>query len=464
MSLDRGKVPNPGEPHMDGKKRGSLAGTNLWRDPRTGIYVWRRTDEARGRRFRRSTGSTSLEIALKQAREFEDEYQRQAAGLVTYDCWRKELKPLVEEWITVQAPDVLAESLKQKKARILRAIDELGLKTAADLDHVARLHDQLLALERRGTPRITLRRCYQDPLRQFAAWLAENNRHLDRNPLVNWKPLRLKIDRSENKVRRAFLPDEVARAFLATERLDAIHHRKNSQKPIFLALLITTPRVEALMTRDLEHFDRERARINYGKPVGKKRKGVGALDPATFADLKAAIGERKEGPLLLSPDGARSNQFRVLDMWREAFGLGLVDELWPSEEPRSLEVAHFVNLALRTHRVSVSKGGSPKRLRERTVVRRSELETRVLRIVAKIEKEWNRRMGGVDVHAFRMTHRTWAEAQGVPAVLIDLQLGHQDAGAEGAIKLMSLVAGSATGRRHYLDVKNALFDPSRSAG
>jgi hypothetical protein len=33
-------------------------------------------------------------------------------------------------------------------------------------------------------------------------------------------------------------------------------------------------------------------------------------------------------------------------------------------------------------------------------------------------------MKGVDVHAFRKTHQTWAEAQGIPAVLIDKQLGH----------------------------------------
>lgn len=446
---------------MDGKKRRSLAGTNLWRDPRTGIYVWRRTDDATGRRFRRSTGSTNLEIALKTVRDFEDEYQRKKAGLVVLDCWRLELAPLAESWIAAQEGQIGARGLRTKKFRLLRALEKLELKVTADLDHVARLQDRLAALEREGTPRVTLRRTYQEPLKQFAAWLAENNRHVDRNPLANWKTLHL--PKSEERVRRAFLPDEVARALLAAERLDEIHHRAHPQRLIFLLLLVTAPRVGALLSRDVEHLDRERARIYFGKPVGKKRKGAGALDSATFAELASALGERKTGSLVLSPDGARPTQERLLDSWREAFSLGVVDALWPADEPRSLDVAHFVNVTLLSGRARVNKGGNPKRIRKETLEKRSELEKRVERLAKQLRPEWTKRLDGVDVHAFRMTHRTWAEAQGVPSVLIDLQLGHQDAGAEGALKLISLVAGSTTGRRHYLDVNNELFDPSRSA-
>jgi integrase len=442
------------------KRRASLAGTNLFVDVRTGIYVWRRMDERTGKRFKRSTATPSLQIALKKARDFEDEYQKGAAGLVVYDCWRKELRPLVDEWITAQTGDVGSRTLDTKKFRLLRALESLGLRTTADLDNVVRLQDRLLGLERAGTARVTLRRSFQDPLRQFAAWLAENNRHLDRNPLLNWKPLRLRTPKSE-KQRRAFLPDEVARAFLALESLDQIHDRKHSQRPLFLLLLITAPRVGALLSRDLSNLDRERARIHFGAPVGKKRKGAGALDPRTLADLTAAIGDRETGSLLLSPDGARPAQERVLDAWREAFGLGLVDALWPKDQPRNLDVAHLTNLALLSGRIRVDKGGRPKR--EKILAKRSDLETRVAALVNEIGAEWRRRMEGVDVHSFRMTHRTWAEVQGVPAVLIDLQLGHEDLGAEGTIKLMSLVAGSTTGRRHYLDVNNRLFDPSRSA-
>ena len=54
-------------------------GTNLWRDPRTGIYVWRRTHKLTGKRFRRSTGTKTLRIALKRAQKFEEDYQREVA-------------------------------------------------------------------------------------------------------------------------------------------------------------------------------------------------------------------------------------------------------------------------------------------------------------------------------------------------------------------------------------------------
>jgi hypothetical protein len=74
-------------------------------------------------------------------------------------------------------------------------------------------------------------------------------------------------------------------------------------------------------------------------------------------------------------------------------------------------------------------------------------------------------MGTRPPRAFRKTHQTWAEAQGIPAVLIDKQLGHS-VGSKGldvfkAVRALS--GGSRTGRKHYLDLGSKLLDPTPSA-
>lgn len=201
-------------------------------------------------------------------------------------------------------------------------------------------------------------------------------------------------------------------------------------------------------------------RIDYGDDVGNKRRGYGALDPVTAADLKAYLGERKDGPLFLAADGGRFSKERLLDVWRQAFGLGLVDGMLPDE---SEATRHLVNMALLAGRVKVSRGGS--RLRDETKRKLAALEARVLKLVSKVRERWVEAMKGVDVHAFRKTHQTWAEAQGIPAVLIDKQLGHS-VGSKGldvfkAVRALS--AGSRTGRKHYLDLGSKLLDPTPSA-
>lgn len=81
--------------------------------------------------------------------------------------------------------------------------------------------------------------------------------------------------------------------------------------------------------------------------------------------------------------------------------------------------------------------------------------------------DWELRMNveglPIDVHTLRMTHRTWSEAMGVPPALIDKQLGHAGAQAQRALEVHRRLAGSLTGRKHYLDLNSALVDASRSA-
>lgn len=442
----------------------SLAGTHLYLRVDTGIYYWRRTDPITGRRYERTTGTKRLDIALRKASILEDEFERKKAGLKTYDGWKRQLTPLAEEWIEYQVGNVAEGTLRTKKVRILRAFEDLDLRIAADLDDVSRLHDRLLAFGRKHKKSlISLRRSYQRPLRQFAKWLAGNNRYLDRNPLLHWEPLKVGKIPPKNP-RRAFLPDEMARALIASDALDHIYRRLHPQRLVYTLLLVTAPRGGALVTREVDDFHLRHQVINYGADVGKKRRGAGALDATTATELYDSLDDREEGPLVLSPLGARLQKEKMLDQWREAFSLGLVDELWPRLEPANLDLLHLVNQALLTGKLKVNKGGNPKRLRKETIEKRKTLEAQVKALADELRDTWQERMQGVDVHAFRKTHRTWAEAKGVPPILIDKQLGHTHSTIDHhSMEIMRVIAGSATGRRHYLDLRSTIFDASRSA-
>lgn len=440
-------------------------GTNLWKDPRTGMYVYRRTDPITGRRFRQSTGTKVLELALRAVAEFEKERDKKKVGLETLDCWREKLAPLVGRWIEAleaEAPDkaVAKRSLRDKRRRVERALQVLDLRVAADLDRVGRLHDRLLKLEKEGKTRKHLRRCYQEPLKQLSRWLAENKRVLDRDPLATWALLKVPPAASG---RRALLPDEVARALAALDTLGTLKHRAHPLRPVFTALLIAAPRASALASRDVGHFDPVARRLRFGADVGKKRKGAGALDARTAAELAAYVGDRKDGPLFRGPDGSRPDERRLRLWWREAVGFGLVEELWPAGEAWEPFVAHLTNQWLLSGQPPRARRGGPTpQLRAETRAEWSRQEAAALRVGQAVEEVWRRRMEGVDVHALRMTHRSWAEAKGVPPVLIDKQLGHAGPSTT-SVDTLRLLAGSETGRRHYLDLRSALLDAARSA-
>lgn len=436
----------------------SLAGTNLYIDS-NGIYKWRRVDGQTRKRIKRSTKTKNLEIALRKAAEFEDEYQRKQAGLMVYDCWTKDIEPLVKEWLDSQIDEIQAPQLKTKRFRMERALKQLKLRTVADLDDIGRLNRRVLELQRDGHTRQSLRRNYQEPLKQFSKWLAANRRHLDRDPLSVWEPI--KKGRDSIKRRRAFLPNEVARAFLAVPHLDRFYRRKHSPYMTFLLLLVAGPRAGALISRDIRDLKIKDRRIDFGENVKNKRKGAGALDPKTLEDLLEYIaGRAKAEPLLLSPKGTRHRIERLLDHWRESFSLGILDSIWPPEEDRDINTAILTNIALFKGRVQVNKGGNPKLLKPETIAKRNQLEQKITDLVEALRDEWEERMEGVDVHAFRKTHRSWAEARGVPPVLIDKQLGHS---ADDTSMLLQMIVGSVTGRKHYLDVDSELFDATRSA-
>ncbi len=425
--------------------------SGLYRHYVNGYWYWRRTDPLTGRRVSKPTGTDVKDLALRVAAKFDDEWERQQAGLQSYDWARRSLLELAEEWLGEVKAKVQERTGKQKDQLIRRAIEDLKLRVVAELDDLAALDRRLKRLMK---PARTLYRCYQLPLKQLSTWMAENNRYAERDLLANWK----RIEHDKGSERRAMLPDEVARAFGAADRLDALHGRKARLRPLLVALLVTAPRVSALVECDVDALKVDR--IDYGDDVGNKRRGYGALDPKTAQELRDYVGSRKEGPLFLAADGGRYAKERLLDVWRQAFGLGLLDALLPDE---TVKTRYLVNTALLAGRVKVSRGGS--RLRDETRRRRAELEARILKLVGGVREKWVEALRGVDVHAFRKTHQTWAEAQGVPAVLIDKQLGHS-VGSKGldvfkAVRALS--SGSRTGRKHYLDLGSKLLDPTPSA-
>lgn len=448
-------------PRRRTRRPASLAGTHLHLDPRTGIYVWRRVDPITGRAKKRSTGERVLVDAMARAAEFEREHDQRRRGIVTVDGWGLELVPLVADWIEHQrkAGEAGERTLKAKHRDALRALERLQLRRCADLTDVASLHDRLMAL---GESRTTARREYQDVLKQLAAWLAENQRRLDRNPLALWKPIA--YDRGGSRDSRAMEPEEVARALDALERLAVVHGRRDSQRQLFVTLLVVGSRVEALLERSVADFRPDEGRVYLGEDVGKKRRGHGLLDPATLEELRGYVGDREAGPLFLSPDGARPTRERTFDTWREAFGLAVAEDLWPEDEPRHdpPELVLLVAQALATGRARVSKGGNPRRVRRETLEARRALEARVTALADRLREAWAHRMAGVGLQSFRVTHRTWAYVKEVPARLIDLHLGHATDTAEPFDVLRS-IAGSPTGRKHYTDLRSKLLERAASA-
>lgn len=445
-------------------RRSAPAEDHLYRDPRSGLWYWRMVDPRTGKRRTRPTHQKRRDLARREGARLEDELRAELAGIKTFDAWRAELRPLLDLWLA--ALEVSDAVRAQKSMETARALDTLGLRVAADLTHVGELDARLRALgKREDLSASSMRRQYQDQLKQFARWLAANGRHLPSNPLLAWEPLRLP---HAPKRRRCVLPEEMARALAALDVLDRWNRRAARQRPFFVALLVAAPRVTALATRDVRHLDAAGSRIDFGAGSGKKRMGAGALDPRTLAELEEhARGRAADAALFPSADGARWSKERALDAWREAFTLGVVAELWPRDLEPDQELAVLAAKALVYGRPRVSRGGRPPADLERraaAALARAELEARVVALADLLRDDVAERLEGVDQHGFRTTHQTWALALGVPPAIVDRQLGHAGQAADRALaSVKAVLVGSRTGARHYLDLDSSLVDPVRSA-
>ncbi len=148
--------------------------------------------------------------------------------------------------------------------------------------------------------------------------------------------------------------------------------------------------------------------------------------------------------------------------WRAAVSLAAVDLEWPDAQPRDLVLEYLVHLSLTSGKVKIALGGpltgknrpGPEKLAERKFK-----AVLVAGIAEEIRDRWQERMQGVDQHALRMTHQSWALLAGVPDILIDRQLGHTTPGGEAALH----AAWSLVGRRHYTDLNFLGMDAKRSA-
>lgn len=412
-------------------------GDNLSKS-RHGIWIWRKVHPITGKRVKKTTGTRNRIRAFRRAVEFEDEFERVRLGLpVQRHDPRLLLAPLVPEWVSAVAQDVETDRWLAEKERNLReALAALGIEIAADLRDLPRLTGRLGSVD--GVLR---RRRLQDELRRFVRWLSEDQRYLPNDPLVNWK--RVKRHAKDSSEPRALAPVEAAWLFRAIEALDGLHHRQVSQRMPILLLLISGPRIGALCQRDVADFRLPAQRISYGRGSGKKRRGEGALDRKTFAELSAYVGERDSGPLCLSPRRGRIDTSNLRKDFAEAHSLAAVRMNWPKELAFDWELGSLVSRHL-------SKGGIPlkggSRLRRETLRARAALADRARTIAGEIGVEWRaqvfksdgRRVGP---HELRDTIETWCRDLDVPAAAIDRQLGH--AGR----------AGSATGRRFYYDTR-----------
>jgi len=435
-----------------GRRERSLAGTNLFREVRTDILIWRKTHPVTKERLKISTGTDVLEYALAKAQEFEDKLAREVAGIKSYDGWTRTLAPLIDEWLDDQRQQERPPQerwLRQKGSQLRVVLKALKLRRAADLTDVSKIDRRLKALD---LPDVTRRRRYQDPLKQFSAWLAANGRYLEYDPLACW----VRIQYEAKEKHRAFEPEEVARAFVAAAWLDRIHNRAHSLVPVFKVLLIAAPRAEALVSRD----DGE-ARIDFGEGRYRKGRGQGKLDAETARELRGYIGERQAGPLLLSPRGRRLSKRNLLRWWKEAFGLGLVWELWPEEEPWSVDLGHFVNRVLLRRKLPARGPGNPKVTSKKTKQKRRARAQRVADLADELRAQWEERMLGVTLHAFRHTHETWALSAGVEQILIDLHVGWRASPERGRRGIVGSVA--STGAKHYLDRNSRLLESRESA-
>ncbi len=423
------------------RKKDSLPPGCTW--TRHGTIAWRYTDPSNpSKRPQRSTGTKDPAIAARIIAAWQEEIERKRAGLPDYAVWRADLAPLAEAWLEALTKRCKPGSSwpKQCRTNILRVIAKLGLQTTGDLLDIGRLNKGIQGL---NLSDVTARRLYQDPLRALSKWLAEDHRVLEYDPLGSWRPIQYERVRV---VRRAFLPSEVALALWGARALAQLRGWKRDLSLLWRVLLVTAPRIESLCERDVRHYRHRQKRIDFGKGPKNKRRGAGSLDDETAAEIEEHILDRdRRDPLLPSPRGKRLAACRVLDWWRESFGLGALAELVPDEDIGTLYAALRTLTAPMKH----NRRDAPKPLRA---------DSAALAIVEDFGEEWAARMQGVDVHSFKKTHRTWARAKGVASEAIDVQLGHATGDPQTLAVIRSI---TGTGAKHYTDF--TAFDPRASA-
>jgi len=423
--------------------KADLSGTGLYIRTDSPFYWWAASDTVRQEMIRRSTKQTDLGSAVEKAKQFADELQARIDGQPAFPDRRSKLATYLAEF--VEQLEVSGPRKERVRLDLDRAIQELELVCLNDLHRCAPIKRRMKKLREAGRySDSTLKETFQHPLKRFSRWLYEEE-IIERDGLDGWRNIKVKKGSSG---RRAMLPAEFVRALYAADMLQALNPKRSpwSMRTVWTTLLVATPRITAAASLDVEDFDRERRRLLLGEGVGNKGRGAGYIDAKTCTDLDVYLDGRNSGPLLFSPSGKRLEKSNTLKDWRSCFSLAQVDLLWPDHVERDFKRGYLVHLSLmKGDTVFVLGGGrkpGPKKQRER-----EERKKLVDDIVRTIEPQWADRMAGVDVHAFRMTARTWCVQQQLPEVFIDLQLGH----ASERNKAHLAAFWSLTGAKHYTD-------------
>lgn len=374
-----------------------------------GRWRWRRKKNGvEGERYL----GTNKRRAIKAAVKLNEDFELQVLGLDPPPDLNLQVRPLVdgfvEELRRQRHEDGVPYSEKhvgQVGRDLAEVLELLRVYTARDLQNVTALDRRL-----RSSPGSDAkRRALQDVTKRFTRWLAGNRRHLGSDPLACWEPL--PRGSKAGSVPMALTPEELARLFVAQGVLEQAAGSKRSQRVPLTVLLVTAPRIGAFESRTVSDFLPSESRIDYGAGIGKKRKGAGALDPRTQAELAHYVGRRKRGPLFLSPTGAAWEQANQRKALRAAHALGAVWQLWPSEEVDWI-LARKVAAYLDRGKLRVSKGGAPGRKQDGTLKAEAELAGRIRGRAEEIRERWERLVTKADgrrwgFHEFRDTFNTW---------------------------------------------------------
>ncbi|MBN4049868.1 hypothetical protein JYT84_00410 [bacterium AH-315-M10] len=392
---------------------------------------------------------------MKRAGEMKEAMERKAVGLPVYRDRFMRVRPLMDEFL--EALDA-SEDWREKLGKMLdRAVDELRVKTFADLENWPELRRRVGRLEKAGKfSATTLRRSFQDPLKHFSKWLFQSG-ITERDFLAAWCGIK---SGEKTRPRRAIRPDEMVRALHAADVLHSIHGKKSpySLRCVWTALLVAAPRISKLIGLDVGDLDVAAARLVFAPGKGKKNIGAGSLDPRTLSELQDYLGGRASGPLFLSPAGSRLERTNTLRDWRAAFSLAVVDLEWPSGARRDIKRMYLVSLSLLRDKIVAYLGGGkapgPEKRRER-----EEKNRTVQELVQRIRPGWAERMHGIDLHGFRMTAETWCVRRNVSQVFIDRQLGHSSTRGEEALRAF----WSMTGQKNYIDPDLLTLDATKVA-
>jgi len=367
-------------------------------------------------------------------REFMEGLEARAWNLPGKDGWKMPYTDAVTQFIQ-QAP-ITTEQRKQDLARVLNQ-NPLGLQVLADLNELGTLTAKCKKLVQDRGDGYTIR-YVQKPLKQLSAWAASIGL-LPHNPLGAWKLL---PRTSQERHRRAFMPDEVRAILAAADEWDNIFGRTCPTSMVFKMLLVTGNRPRAILSATVADFDTDKQRIILPTANGKKRNGMAYLPPAFVSEMQRYLGRRgnlkPDDSLLASSEGSSGDRRNMSREFQRAMALAGVRKCWPTSDALALEADPLSVASLLFSGQQRGFDGAPPKDPKKLARRARHVqvtEALAARISAEVARFCERR----DMYALRKTHISWARRL-VNADSVKSQVGHAPQDIE---------------ERHYLDLVDA---------